>query len=171
MLIYKHFVDCEVAIVTQTCLTTEAPPVLNPECDAGTIPHRLDDSVRCAGVHYLRASRYQVNEDKGFYIPDILSDERYDHKQESLSAVRDHAKHLTKAWTLVGDAMHLVRMMAKAGCEEGDRRAMQIEVACDVIEKKLRKAYNRIDKHDRRHTNLFLAYVDLKEKTEGDESS
>lgn len=42
---------------------------------------------------------------------------------------------------------------------------MQTEAACNVIEKKLSKAYNRIDKHDRRHTNLFLAYVDLREKT------
>jgi hypothetical protein len=157
--------------VTRTCPTTETHPVLNPEFDAGTIPHRLDDSVQCKGVHYLRASRYKVNEDKGLYIPDILSDERYDYKQESFSAARDHAKHLTRAWTLVGDAMHLVSMMAKAACEKSDHRAMEIEVACDVIEKKLRKAYNRIDQHDRRHTNLFLAYVDLKEKTEGDESS
>ena len=28
---------------------------------------------------------------------------------------------------------------------------MQTEAACNVIEKKLSKAYNRIDKHDRRH--------------------
>ena len=109
---------------------------------------------------------WQVREDQGVYIPDFLSDERYDYKRESFSAATDHAKHLTKAQALVGDAMHLIRMMAEAGCEEGDRRAMQIYAACNVIEKKLRKAYNGIDKHDRRHANLFLAYVDLKEKTE-----
>ena len=62
--------------------------------------------------------------------------------------------------------MHLIRMMAEAGCDEGDRRAMQLYAACNVIEKKLRKAYNGIDKHDRCHTNLFLAYVDLREKTD-----
>ena len=109
---------------------------------------------------------WQVREDQDVYIPDFLSDERYDYKQESFSAATDHAKHLTKAQALVGDAMHLVRMMAEAGCDEGDRRAMQIEAACNVIEKKLRKAYNGIDKHDRRHTNLFLAYADLKEKAD-----
>lgn len=157
--------------MTQTYHMKEALPVLHPEYDARTVPSRLDNSVLCGDVRCLGISRYQVNEDKGFYIPNILSDERYDYKQESISAARDHAKHLTRAWALVGDAMHLVRMMAEAGCEEGDRRAMQIYTACNVIEKKLRKAYNGIDKHDRRHTNLFLAYVDLKEKAGGDESS
>ena len=157
--------------MAQTYLMTEALPVLHPEYDAMTVPSRLDDSVLCGDVRYLGISRYQVNEDKGSYIPNILSDERHDYKQESISAARDHAKHLTKAWALVGDAMHLVRMMAEAGCEEGDRRAMQIYTACNVIERKLRKAYNEIDKHDRRHTNLFLAYVDLREKAEGNDSS
>ncbi len=43
---------------------------------------------------------------------------------------------------------------------------MQTETACKVIEDKVSKAYNRIDKHDRRHTNLFLAYCDLKDRTD-----
>ena len=73
----------------------------------------------------------------------FLSDERYHHTRESFSAATDHAKHLTDAQALVGDAMHLVRMMAEALGQEGDRR----------------------------YTNLFLAYVDLNEKAEGDESN
>ena len=44
---------------------------------------------------------------------------------------------------------------------------MQIDTVLRVIEKKLRKAYNGIDKHDRHYRNLFLAYFDLKDKTEG----
>lgn len=76
----------------------------------------------------------------------FLSDERYHHTRhtrESFSAATDHAKHLTDAQALVGDAMHLVRVMPEALGQEGDRR----------------------------YTNLFLAYVDLNEKAEGDESN
>ncbi len=40
------------------------------------------------------------------------------------------------------------------------------EPACLAIEKLLRKAYNRLERHDRRHTNLFLAYFDLKRRTD-----
>lgn len=166
MLILKHFVDCEVAIVTQTCLMTETLPVIQPEHDAGTISRRLDDSVLCGEVHSLRASKYQVREDKGFYIPNVISDDRDGARQEYFSAATDHAKHLGKAQQLLGEALNLVSLMSAALSEQGDRRAMQTETACKVIEDKLSEAYNRIDKHDRRHTNLFLAYFDLKSKAE-----
>ena len=104
----------------------------------------------------------QVREDKGFYIPDILSDEPHDARQEAYSAAMDRAKHLRKAERLVGDAMNLVGLLLVSLNDESDSRAMQIDTALRVIEKKLGNAYNGIDRHDRRHTNLFLAYFDLK---------
>lgn len=119
-----------------------------------------------ARIYDLHLSDYQVREDKGFYIPDMISDKRNLPDMEIFDAASEHAVHLTEAERLVGDAMHLVRMMAEALGQEGDRRAEQTNVACNAIEKKLSKAYNRIDKHDRRHTNLFLAYFDLKEISE-----
>lgn len=152
--------------MTQTYPTTEAITATHPEQDDRAVSRRLDYLVQREGVHYLGTSRYQVNEHKGFYIPDVISGKRDSSGQEYFSAAFEHSKHLTKAQALVGDAMHLVRMMSEARCGEGDRRAMQTNVACDVIEEKLRKAYNRIDKHDRRHTNLFLAYFDLKHKAD-----
>ena len=114
-------------------------------------------------------ARWQVREDKSFYIPDML-DERHPPNMEIFKAASDHAVHLTEAELLVADAMHLVRMMSTALGQEGDRRAEQTDAACKVIERKLSKAYNRIDKHDRRHINLFLAYFDLRGYPEGGES-
>ena len=40
-------------------------------------------------------------------------------KPEHFSAASDYAKQLTKALILVGDAIHLVRMIAEALCEAG----------------------------------------------------
>ena len=161
-------------------LATHDVPTAEIPCDS--VAERVSEPLRKRSAGRVRSllgtadyplfeppTALQVREDQGVYVPDFLSDEQFDYKRESFSAATDHAKHLTKAQALVGDAMHLVRMMAEAGCDEGDRRAMQIYAACNVIEKKLRKAYNGIDKHDRRHTNLFLAYVDLKHKSESGE--
>lgn len=150
--------------MTQTYRTTEAVPTHYSEQDTKAVSCRLDYLVQCEGVHYLDTSRYQVREDKGFYIPDVISDERGSSKPEYFSAAFDHAKHLSRAQLLLGDALNLVSLMSAALSESGDRRAMQTETACKVIEDKLSKAYNRIDKHDRRHTNLVLAYFDLKYK-------
>ncbi len=110
----------------------------------------------------------QVREDSGFYIPDILSGEDYGAFSPEYTAAEDHAKHIHKAERLVDESENLVALMRAAIGDECDARAMQAETALTIIEKKLRKAHGRINKHDRRHTNLFLAYFDLKNKTEGD---
>jgi len=109
----------------------------------------------------------QVREDKGFYIPDFLSDKQHDTNPEAYSAAADHAEHLLRAEHLLGEALNLVGLMLASLGDESDSRAMQTETALKLIEKKLKTAYNRIDKHDARHTNLFLAYFDLKDKTDG----
>ena len=108
-----------------------------------------------------------VREDRGFYIPDFLSNELSDDDEEAHAAAMDHAKHLLKAEGLLHEALNLVGLMLAALGDECDSRAMQAEIALKVIETKLSEACNRINKHDRRHTNLFLAYFDLKHKTEG----
>ena len=154
--------------MTQIYLTTEEPS-LGMKYDAGTVRERLRDSVLSDGVHYLRPSENQVREDKEFYIPDLLSGERYESTLEEYSAAMGHAKHLYKAQDLLGAALNLVGLLLAALGDEGDSRAMQIEAALKVIEKKLSKAYTRIDKHEARHTNLFLVYFDLREKTDGGE--
>ena len=103
----------------------------------------------------------QVREDKGFYIPDIVPEEGYRANPEYFSAAFGHAEDLQKAKLLLDEALELATLMSVGFCDAGDYRLMQTETICKVIEKKLRKARNRIDRHDRCHTNLFLAYFDL----------
>ena len=109
---------------------------------------------------------WQVREDGEFYIPDLLSDKHDDTNTEAYALAAEHARHLRKAQGLVGEALDLTGLMLASLGDEGDSRAMQIETALKAIEKKLKKAFNRIDRHDRRHTNLFLAYFNLRAKSE-----
>ena len=104
----------------------------------------------------------QVEEDNGFYIPDIVSEEGFRANPEYFSAALGHAKDLSKVQRLLGDALDLVRQMSAELCDECDNPLIRAETTRAAIEKKLSKAYVRIRKHDRHHTNLFLAYFDLK---------
>ena len=104
----------------------------------------------------------QVREDKGFYIPDIVPEEGYRANPEYFSAAFGHAEDLQKAKLLVGEALELAALMPAGFCDAGGYQVVQTETVYKVIERKLRKACDRIDRHDRRHTNLFLAYFDLK---------
>ena len=112
--------------MTQTYLTTEALS-LRTKYDAMTVPGQLDDSVLCEGVHYLHVPKYQVREDKGFYIPDRLSGTEHDADPMAYAAFEDHAKQLHKAEGLLDDAWNLVQLMLAAIGDEGDDRAMQTE--------------------------------------------
>jgi hypothetical protein len=116
-------------------------------------------------------SAWLVREDKPFYIPDILSDKRYDPQPELHAAADEHARHLHKAQGYLDDAFNLVGALLASLGDEGDSRAMQAETVLKIVERKLNKALNRIDRHDRRHTNLFFAYFNLKEKAEAEEGS
>jgi hypothetical protein len=103
------------------------------------------------------------------YIPDFLADGKYDVNPEGYSDSSEHAKHLRKAEGLLDDAYNLVRLLLASLADEGDSRAMQIEAGLKAVEKKLDKAHLQLDKHDTRHTNLYLAYFGLKRKEEENE--
>ena len=109
-------------------------------------------------------AEWQVREDRSFYVPDLLSDKNHDTDPQAYAAAGDHAQHLRNAERLVCQAEDLVGLMRAAIGDESDARAMQADTALTVIEKKLRRAHSCINKHDRRHSNLFLAYFDLKGK-------
>ena len=113
-------------------------------------------------------TNWQVREDEEFYVPDVLSDKHDDTNSEAYALAAEHARHLYKAQGLLGEALNLAGLMLASLVDEGDSRAMQTDTALKVIEKKLMKAYNRIDKHDRHHTNLFLAYFNLRAKSDED---
>ena len=112
-----------------------------------------------------------MREDRGYYVPDLLSDKDYDPDRQAYTAAEDHATHLRDAERLLNDVLNLVGLMLAAIGDDCDSRAMQSEIALTIIEKKLRKTHRRIDRHDRRHTNLFLAYCEIKDQAKGSDSS
>ena len=109
---------------------------------------------------------WQVREDRSFYVPDLLSDENNDTDPRAYAAAMEHAAHLHSAERLVCQAEDLVGLMRAAISDESDARAMQADTALTIIEKKLCRAHSRINKHDRCHANLFLAYLELKGKSD-----
>ena len=117
-------------------------------------------------LFFQTRANWQVREneeDQRFYVPDLLSDKDYDADRQAYAAAREYAVHLQKAEGLVCQAEDLVGLMLAAIGDECDARAMQSYAALKVIEKTLRKAHRCVNKHDRRHANLFLAYFDLKD--------
>ena len=154
----------EDAIVTHTYLATEEP--LLPTRYGATVCGPLKALVPISSVYDLRPPANQVREDRAFYVPDILSEGDYGAFSKEYAAAGDHAKHLRTAERLVCQAEDLVGLMRAAISYESDARAMQADTALAILEKKLCKAHSRINKHDRRHTNLFLAYADLSGKTD-----
>ena len=106
----------------------------------------------------------QVKEDAGVYTTDPATDADADSSAKTHTTAADHAEHLNGAQRLVGEALNLSGLVLASLHDEDDGRAMQIETAVKVIENKLKKAYNRLDRHEARHTHLFLAHVGLKKK-------
>jgi hypothetical protein len=62
-----------------------------------------------------------------------------------------------------------VRVLSASFGDDGDSRAVQAETVLKVVERKLDKALDWIDRHDTRHRNLFFAYFDLKEEAKPEE--
>ena len=147
--------------------------VFNPEMSldggAGSTGHALYpiDSTR----RNENLTAFQVKEDQASYVPDFPSGKRYGGNPQAHSAAADHAKHLQKAGRLLDEALNLAGLMLASLDDECDGRAMQTETALKVIEKKLGKAHTQIDRHRRRHTNLFLAHFDLRDKKKHAEAS
>ncbi|MCG8371752.1 MAG: hypothetical protein MJA32_14750 [Proteobacteria bacterium] len=93
----------------------------------------------------------QLREDRGDYAVEA----------NACAAAADHAEQLYQAQGLVGQALNLTGLLLAALGDAGDPRAMQVHTAAQVIEKKLQKACKRLDRHEARHTKLFLAHAGL----------
>ena len=158
----------------ETCLALVAPPA-NTESrkdTGGGSDCRLDTRDYAFSYPPIEPrAAWQVREDRGYYVPDLLSDKDYDPDRQAYAAAEGYATHLRDAERLLNDALNLVGLMLAAIGDDCDSRAMQSETTLKIIEKKLRKMHRRIDRHDRRHTNLFLAYCDIKDQAKGRDSS
>ena len=93
-------------------------------------------------------------------------EDRGDYDVESDATVADQANELYEAQRQIGDALNLAGLLLASLEDQGDSRAMQIYTVMQVIEEKLAKAYDGLDRHDAKHTELLLAYTDLKNKAE-----
>jgi hypothetical protein len=112
------------------------------------------------------AAAWQVREAPAFYVPDVLSDRSYTTDAELYDAADEHARHLRRAQRHIEDAYNLTRVVSASVREDGDSRAVQVETVLKVVERKLNKALNQLDRHDTRHRNLFFAYFDPQEPAE-----
>ncbi len=112
------------------------------------------------------AAAWQVREDRAFYVPDVMSDRSYETDAELYDTAGEYARHLRRAQRRLEDVLNLAGVLRASIGDEGDSRAMQAETVLKIVERKLHKALNQLDRHDSRHRNLFFAYFDLQEKDE-----
>lgn len=137
-----------------------------------------DTTARAPGVHCLQDNPphcpplhavpdLHIGEGRGHYVPDLLSDRQYTVDPDAYAAAVEYARHLHEAEGLLHDARNLVSLLRSSLQTADDAQAMQAESALKVIEQKLGKALARVNRHDARHTNLFLAYVDLRSEAGG----
>lgn len=127
----------------------------------------LPDTCRTASPHGDPAAGWPVREDTGEYdIPDLPKDADYVSDAELYDAAEEHARHLRRAQRNLEDALNLARVLAESVSGIGDSRAVQAESVLSVVDRKLNKALNRLDRHDSRHQNLFFAYFELKARSE-----
>lgn len=132
-------------------------------CPLSTADCAVNDPVLKARV--VRQVR-EDQDDRRFDVPDLLSEKDYDIDMQVCAAAREHANYLSKAERKLDQALNLVGLMLAAIGDLSDARAMQTETGLNAIEKKLGAARTWLDKHDTRHLNLFLAYFDLRGKTD-----
>jgi len=104
----------------------------------------------------------QLREEGEFYVPDLLSDADGLPPPAIASAAQAYGKHLQKAERHIDEARLLSEVLRESLGDACDGRAMQVDAVLEVVDKKLRKARLRMDRHSRRYLNLFLAYADLK---------
>jgi hypothetical protein len=107
-----------------------------------------------------------VREDSELYLPDLLHDEDYEPDPTRDAAAHAHVKGLRTAERLLDEALNLSEVLRASAEDYGDSRAMQADIVLQTIEKKLKKAHDKIERQDRRHRNLYLAYFDLRDRTD-----
>jgi hypothetical protein len=111
---------------------------------------------------------WQVREEGEYYIPDPSEDEDFDPDPALFDAAEAHTEEQREAMAIIDDAENLLAVLLASIEQESDSRAMQADTVLRIAKKKLRKAHARIDRQEADHRNLFLAYFELKERSEKD---
>ena len=124
------------------------------------------DEVGLARPSPWATAAWQVREDRAFYVPNVMSDRSWNTDAELYHAVNQHARHLRRAQGRLEDVLNLAGVLRASIGDEGDSRAMQAETVLKIVERKLHKALNQLDRHDSLHRNLFFAYFDRMDTAE-----
>ncbi len=98
---------------------------------------------------------------KKFKIPKVLNRDRMEDQDftDCWKAADKHAKQLTKAETELSVARDLSEtLLGHLASSEAGAEYTVVE----LIEKRICKARDLMDRHSRAHDNLFVAYFDLK---------
>jgi hypothetical protein len=129
--------------------------------------YSLPAICRPASPHGDPAVAWQVREDEGEYdVPDLLNDRSYEPDPALYDAAHAHTEAQREAMALLDDVENLLAVLLASIEDDGDSRAMQVEAVLKVVRKKLNKAHTRIDRQESRHRKLFLAYFELKARSE-----
>lgn len=138
----------------------------NPQqCRVEATAYRFDSHGHAEATSLPVAAPYpQAREQSEFYVPDLLRDEEYEVRPEFYAAAQDHAQHLFEAERLVDKVLILSHVLRASLFDAADERAMQVETVLELVEQKLDEARLRLDKHRVSHANLFIAYVEHKDR-------
>ena len=99
---------------------------------------------------------------KKFKVPWVISTDRLNNDEDFNAAYRaadKHRKQLCKAEESLADARDFCETLRGHLIEE---EAYTEVTVVEHIEKLIRKARNRLERHERWYSNLFVAYFDLK---------
>jgi hypothetical protein len=104
---------------------------------------------------------------KKYAIPDVLSNMEAGSHADIYAAAEEHATELRVAEGELDEAINLVAVLLGFMQSVEEAEAMQVETVARLVKVRLDKVYRRIDRHGIAHTNLFLAYFELKARAEG----
>ena len=101
---------------------------------------------------------------KKFEIPWVIARERVEDEDynAAYNGARKHGKHLRKAEDDLMVARDLAKTLRGFLGETHIGECFTANTVVDLIEKRIDKAHQRLDRHGTRHNNLFVAYFDLK---------
>jgi hypothetical protein len=143
------------------------PREASPETGAQVIEH-LDGAVPHPAE--VPEGGNDVASQDGFSIPELLGARRADQDgwvHRVLMAALDHARHLRKAEGKVADAMALAETVRSALLSD-EYDEQEAPAVVRLIVKMLSQAQAEIDRHSRRHDNLFLAYFERQRPAGGE---
>ena len=104
---------------------------------------------------------------KKFEIPEVLSNKSNERLGDesyiaTWVAAGKYGKHLNNAVDDLMLAKDLAKTLTDSLEASHDSLGFRAATVVNEIVERLNKAYSRLDKHDTRYRNLFIAYFDLK---------